>query len=321
MKRFIIMICVVVAVAGLWTAGWFYIAQRVGAEVAMLAEADGESVPRVTCEDLQVDGFPFHFAPRCTNAEIVMGDYDITLGQLQGTVLFYRPTHIQFFAAGPLEIADAFTGSRQQVTWSDMRGSVRLDGDRIGRISVLANNIVYADALFGDAVFGEAEHAEIHLVDATGSEGHDGLGAALDYFARIDGLESGPAEIENGTITLDGRLTGLPPMDVWGHPDALRIWQANDGVLSVRAIDAVAQDASLSASGDLHLDELGRLNGVIELTASGIRERLGDMEESQLVDVFLGSPDAQGMHRQSVTARNGTLVVGIIPVFALTPLF
>lgn len=49
MKRFAILIALVVIVTIGWIAGWFYIASRIESEVAVFAQADGQTQPRLEC--------------------------------------------------------------------------------------------------------------------------------------------------------------------------------------------------------------------------------------------------------------------------------
>src|SRR5690554_3658761 len=167
MKRFVIVIVVVLAVSALWAAGWMYVASRITAEAQALAQADGVTQPRLSCENFSVGGFPFSFSPHCANADIVSGDVTVSVPDIRATALFYRPTHFQIVATGPASISDAFTGAVTGLDWSNLHASVRLDGNRLARASLLADEIVYADMLLGEDVLATAQRGEFHLVDTS----------------------------------------------------------------------------------------------------------------------------------------------------------
>lgn len=321
MKRFPLMIVIVLALAALWSGFWYYVAGRISDEVQTLAQSDGITAPRITCQTFTVSGFPFHFSLICDGAEITSGDLTLSLPQVSGTALFYRPTHVQLFFDSPARLADAFTGSAQELQWETMRASVRLQGDRVARISMIGDNLVHADALFNEMVLGSANHVELHLVDATPSDAPVTGGQTLDIFARLDGTTIAGLDIENGDGRIDGRLTGVPSLDLLGHPELLRLWQMAGGELTLRGFEAKADGLEITAQGEASLDETGRLNASLEVSSNGLVERLPGLAEDPVAAMFLGHPDDSGTYSQTMSVRGGTVFVGILPVLSLEPVF
>jgi len=320
MKRFIALAVFVVAIAVIWTGGWFYVAGRVEAEIALLETADGYTQPRLTCGGLSVGGFPFQFHPRCDDARITSGDLDIALPRIDATALFYRPTHIQLFAEGPATITDAFYGTTQEVSWQNLRGSIRLEGDRIGRVSLAGTQLAYADALLGTTVVATADALELHLVDAPNAE-TPAAGDALDVYVSAENATAPALDLAQGEVVIDGRITGLPPLSLLTSPYALSLWQANGGALTLRTLEATASDLALDASGEARLDEQGRVNGTLALASRGLAERLRAFIEPELAEVFLGAVNEEGYNTQRITINEGVVQVGIIPVQTIPPLF
>jgi hypothetical protein len=322
MKRFVIMIVAVVAVSVLWMGGWFYIAGQVRGEILYLAQADGITQPRLVCDRLDVGGAPFSFSPRCTDAQITSGDMTIELAAITGTALFYTPTHIQLFATGPAKITDAFTGATQEVRWSNMHASLRLDNAMIERFSALADDLVYADMLIGETIIGTATHGEFHLLDATPADAPPGTGTVFDAYATLEDVTSQDNDIANGSVVIDARLSGLPDPALWGDPQVLGFWQALGGELVLRGIEASADGLSLTAQGAANLTDAGLVNGNLDIASQGVADRIaalvGDPSVAQIV---LGSPGEDGVSRQTLRVNDGTVVVGIIPVASLPPLF
>ncbi|MCD7061290.1 DUF2125 domain-containing protein [Pelagibacterium xiamenense] len=321
MKRFVILLVAILAVVGLWTGGWFYVAGQVRANIAAYAEADGVATPRITCAMLDVGGFPFKFSPHCAEPEIVSGDYTIRLADLAGTALFYRPNHLQIFANGPAQIVDAFTGSEQQVSWSSLRASLRLEGGELERLSVVADDIVYADALFGDATYAEATHAEFHVLDAVVDDEASMPGNVVDLYLMLEGVNSVPLGIADGTGDIDARLTGMPPMALWGHPDFLRIWAGNGGVAMLRDLSLDADTVMVNATGEARVSETGLIEASLELASEGVIERIDALQADPRAPLLTGAPDDEGIYRQNISVRGGTVFVGLIPVMGLAPIF
>lgn len=321
MKRFVIVIGAIGVVCAIWFGGWLFVADRIEGEIAALAANDGVTEPRLDCESLEVRGFPYRFAPRCEGPVITVGDLDIELAMVQGTALFYRPSHIQIFADGPARLTDAFSGASQELRWDDVHASLRFTDGRIARFSAIAENLVYADMLVGEDILGTAGGAELHLIDASAPDAVETEGAVLDLFARIEDLTIPAEEISNGVAILDARLTGVPEMALWGHPDLLRIWQMADGGLEVRELDASAEGLSVSGAGAVMLTETGRLSGRASLSSTGLVERFGELADDPVAAMLIGQPDADGAYSQTVSLRNGVVTVGIIPVMTIDPLF
>lgn len=321
MKRFPLLIVIVLALAALWAGFWYYVAGRISDEAQLLAQADGVTSPRIACQTFTVSGFPFHFSPICEGAEITSGDLTLSLPQVSATALFYRPTHLQLFFTSPARLDDAFTGSAHEVQWDTLRASLRLEGSRIGRVSMIGDDLVHADALFGAMVLGSADHLELHLIDATPSDAPHTGGQTLDVFARLEGTAIEGFDIADGDARLDGRLTGVPPLDLLGHPEILRLWQMAGGTLTLRAFEASAEGLEISARGEASLDETGRVDAALDLSSTGLVERFPGLADDPVAALFLGRPDDSGTYGQSLSVRGGTLFVGILPVLALEPLF
>ena len=146
-------------------------------------------------------------------------------------------------------------------------------------------------------------------------------GATLDVYARIEGAVAEGFEIANGEAIVDGQLTGLPPLDLLGHPDALRLWQMAGGTATLRQLDASADGLTLSATGEAALDDTGRLDAMLALSSRGLVERFPGLAQDPAAAIFLGRPDAEGVYTQNLSARGGTVFVGILPVMGLAPLF
>lgn len=322
MKRFIVMIVAVLVVCAIWMAGWFYVSGEIRSEIAYLAEADGITQPRLTCETLNVGGAPFSFSPRCDGAEITVEDTTISLANITGTALFYRPFHIQAFATGPARVTDAFTGAAQEIDWSNLHASLRIENGAIERVSALADDIVYTDTLFGQTEIGSAGRGEIHLLDTTPSDRQPGTGMLYDFYLTLEGVMSEPYDIANGDLVIDGRLSGVPDASLWSTPELLAYWQAYDGQIELRALNADADGLTLTAKGEARLNDLGQINGQVAITSEGIAGRIADLVgDPAMARMMLGNPDENGISRQTLTITNGNVVVGILPMANLPPLF
>lgn len=322
-KRIIILGSVVLAVVVAWSVAWYVLAGLVRQNIEALAQSDGVSEPRVTCETLNVGGFPFRFDLDCGNAQVVSGDIVVDVAAVRASMLVYSPTHAVASLQGPAKLTDSFTGSRNDLDWSSLEASVNLNSWRIGRVSVSGKDVVWSDALFGNAVIAKSALVEGHLFDIP--EQHDparGTAAIAGYLRMVDG--AWPAlTLNDSNAEVQVELSGLPD-DVrnWGDASLLLPqMQANGAKLKIVATRATDGDATLDASGELALDAEHRPEGQVTITSHGVEQRIGPVLGEPWRSLVLGTPTQDGGHTNLISLRAGAVFVGLVPVATLTPLF
>lgn len=321
-KRIIILGSVIAVVVLVWTIGWFVLAGVIRQNMEAQALADGVSSPKVTCGTLDVGGFPFRFDVDCTQARVVSGDLAVDVPAVRASVLVYRPTHAVASAQGPVAIEDSFTGTRNTVAFASLEASVRLEGWRIGRLSVVGQDVVWSDTLVGEAIIAQSPVVELHLLDMP--EQHDpaqGL-AALAGYARAEAVAWPALTLTGANAEAELELTGLPD-DVrnWGDPALLqRLQQAGGGlrIVSVRGTDAAA---TLNAEGNLALDPQGLVEGQISIASTGVAERIGPLLQEPWRTLVLGTPAQDGSHANQLNFRAGAVFSGLVPIASIPPLF
>ncbi|NOZ31965.1 MAG: DUF2125 domain-containing protein, partial [Alphaproteobacteria bacterium] len=199
MNKFMWLGAAVLGFVAVWTGGWYFLAGQVRGEIE---RASGSDEVQLNCAGLAIDGYPFRFDVTCTGAVIVSGDISVTSPQIKATALVYRPTHILAFVDAPISVSDAFSGSREQFTFSSLQLSARFSGllpDElaIARISMVASTLEWRKPLFGDRLEGRLDELEVHLV-ALEDNSERGLAA----FVQASGVKAEPDLFENGKIDI-----------------------------------------------------------------------------------------------------------------------
>ena len=331
MNRFVWLGLVVLLLAGLWSAGWFYAAGETRNAVAALGAADRD--PRLACGTLDITGFPFRFDLACTGASIVGGAVTTTVAGLKASVLVYNPTHAVISAQSPITVADAFTGSQRRIDFESAEGSVRVEtgdllkglggeGWRLARASLVADGVSLTDTLTVETLLLSASHLEAHLLDMP--ERHEpetGL-AALAAYARMDDVQAPALAITGGEASLEAELSGLPDdLRQFATPDALVRWRDAGGQLKLVSLDGTAGEEFLRSSGTLALDSAARVEGQIQLASKGLVERSGTLIPEDWKGIVLGQQAADGSYSQTLNLRGGFIFAGLLPVGQLEPLF
>ncbi|SMQ86276.1 hypothetical protein SAMN06295905_3580 [Devosia lucknowensis] len=321
-KRIIILGTLVLFVVLAWTAGWYFIAGQVRSQVEMLALADGETTPQVTCETLNVVGFPFRFDIDCVNATVVSADLMVQVPGLRASVMVWRPTHVVASARGPATLSDAFTGLQQEISWSLLDASVRLDNWRIARLSVSGTDLAWNDRLFGETLIAKSPAIEMHLLDIPEQHNAETGRAALAGYLRAQDVEAPGMAVAATNAEVELEISALPD-DIrnWGAVPFLQDWQQAGGTLRVVGIRASDGTADLTATGDLALDPQGYPVGSIAIDSIGVAERIGPFIEEPWRTLVLGVPGEDGRHKNQINFANGALSSGLVPIAQLAPLF
>ena len=322
MKKIIALGVVVFLVVAGYSAAWLWAAGQASAYVKTLETADGVSMPRLVCGSFGIGGFPFGFDATCTNATIESGDVTVTVSGVKASAEVYRPTHVLLFAQSPVSIDDAFTGSRSRVDFTSAQASVRLDGWRLGRASLVVAEPVWNDAVLDDRLIARADKFEAHLLDVPGK--HDAAAglATLAQYVLVEGLDAPGFEIGSGKSTFEGEVTNLPDdVRTYGDGDLLQRWQAAGGTFTITGFKGDDATSSFDASGTLGLDTGGRLEGQLKLHSRGVVERLGPMIPEQYKGWIVGTPAVDGSYSQTFNLAAGVVFSGLVPTGVVPPLF
>lgn len=323
MKRIIALVVIgILVLAGLaWTAGWFYIARQIRAEVLALAAGNGQTTPRFTCAKLGVTGYPFGFAVSCAGARLVSGDTTLTLPRLRAGLGVFDLSHVVATATGPLRRADAFTGSKSQLDWTDMRAHLTLKGWRIGHFSLLANKFAYADTTAGRTQIATLARLDITGLDIPEQFNPANGRAGLAIYATADNFSAPGAAVNGAEVSLEADLDALPDdIRTFGDAGFVGAWQRAGGAIKLYGLKAHDANASLDIAGTLALDPELRAQGQLKIVSKGLVERFGNLVPQHLSALLLGAPAPDGTYSQTLNLRAGVVMDGIIPVAALPPL-
>jgi hypothetical protein len=322
MKKIIALgVVVFVLVAG-YTAAWFWAAGQATAYVKTLETADGLSTPRLVCGDFAIGGYPFGFDATCTNATIVSGDVTATVSGLKASAEVYRPTHVLIFAQSPVSVDDAFTGSRSRLDFATAQASVRLDGWRLGRASLVVTEPIWNDTVLEDRLVAKAGKLEAHLLDVPGRHDTTAGLATLAQYLSVDGLDAPGFEIGSGKSTFEAEITNLPDdIRTYGNADLLKRWQAAGGKYTIVGFKGDDATSSFDASGTLGLDTGGRLEGQLKLHSRGVVERMGPVIPEQYRGWIVGTPADDGSYSQTLNLAAGVVFSGLVPTGMIPPLF
>lgn len=309
----------VIVLALAYSAAWLFGAHMIRTQVEQAMADYTTEVSSADCADLGISGFPFRFDVTCSDLSVTEGDIAISLPELKATVLVYRPTHLLWFAQGPASYDDAFTGTRQQLSWAQLRGSARSNGWALARISIEGEDFNLIDTLLGEREIASVAHLEAHALDMP--EQWNELTARSEIAVLVDmvGVDMAELDLSDGSVRLEAEVPGIPDdMRRWTLPTLVANWRDDP----VRLIGLHAEDSrsEVNIVGTLGTTSDAHLTGDFDLTTRNVHELLTALVAPQMLDIFLGQQSDDGSYYRAYSIRDGVLLAGNLPVMVTPPL-
>lgn len=338
----IVPLAVLVALGIVWSAVWFYAANRAEREIDAWMGREAQLGRIWSCGERSLAGFPFRFELRCQKPTLETRGGDrmrFTAVSAQAVAQIWAPNHLVAEFTGPGRVEDLNTGALYAATWSlvQMSGVGDLSGQP-QRFSLQAHDVKLeqpATATTAASPIGGAHLFEFHARRAAST---DGKPDGIDYAAGVTGAESALLAAFGVSGPLDAALQGtvtaaadLRPMPV---AQRLRAWAEAGGALRLERLTITTPQVAASATGLLSLGRAGRLNGSLDLGFAGLNDLVQGLgkagaipRESALIVGALamagkpGTVAGRSGTTFALTFEAGTLKLSGLPVGHVPPLF
>lgn len=283
----------VTAVAVLWSAYWVMALQAARGEFARERAKQAEKGIALKCGEESWGGYPFRFEYRCANPVATRdGQLALAATELRAVAMAYKPWHVIAFLAGPTGITVPGRPPLQ-VTHDPAQASVILQSASSARLTININ-AVNADGLL---------QARNILISARTSDMRQ-----ADYDISATALRLAPP--------------GLPTLSADTFTSQGTI--SNAQILVIKSATLQQGDLSLSAGGQVELDELRRPKVQITIKTNNaarllalLRDayQLSEQEQSAFAALL-----AVAGNQLTLTANDGQLFAGPLKVGDLQPL-
>jgi hypothetical protein len=316
-----------------WSVFWYVSATITGREIGEWIKREAEDGRDWTCPDRSVGGYPFRIEITCKNPSFSGPAAGIpVLGKLGGIHLvaqIYDPKLVVGEADGPFDFTLAQDGSRVAGNWKLLQISVRGGPDALQRASLIADNIELTGSVANGRAFSAgADNLQVHL--------RRGAQAQRAYDFALTSRNTASADLDNATGTsvpatlqFAGTVTQAETIGGGTIPQLLERWRVAGGSLVLDSAALVKGTLNAQGTGTLHIDNTHRLDGRIDVTASGLApvlQRYGIAP--QVLDIggligglLTGRAPAQntGQIRVALTFDHGRLGLGPVKGLALLP--
>jgi hypothetical protein len=182
---------------------------------------------------------------------------------------------------------------------------------------------VWNDVVIEDQprLIASADHAEAHLIDLPAKYDASKHLQALGQYAEIDNLNAPGFAINAGKTTLEGEVSNLPDDVRTYDATLLKRWQQAGGQFMLVSFKGDDGDNRFAATGNLNLDDQGRVGGQLKLNSKGVVERVQDAIPPQLRGVVVGAQAADGSYSQPFNIAAGVVFAGLLPATVIPPVF
>lgn len=255
-RRFLWLAAFIVLLFGGYSAGWFYLADRLETQAQAAFASLNKDGASAQCADAQARGFPFRLGIFCNSVafEDTAQGISVTTGSFRSAGQIYDPRHLVAELDGPARLDLPQTGPLA-LQWENLRASIRLATPLPERLSLESRNVTVATS-DGQAL-ASAETFESHMRPD---------GADLDLAARFEGLTLDPAILAGNSLP---PLTGEADLKVDNgvslvgrHVTSLR---GQSGTIRNMAL-STGETSAIIVSGPYAIDQDGLLDAQIKLT-------------------------------------------------------
>ncbi|ENQ03793.1 hypothetical protein C031_01817 [Brucella abortus F6/05-2] len=327
-KRTITLVIAVPVFIAAYTAGWFYIADRLEAEArADMARLDAQGVG-VQCENLHMGGYPLRINVVCDSISWQRPSEGMAFraGKFSSGSPLYAPYSLTNALTGPAFIE--FPGiSPLEVNWSKFTSNTRLARPFPTEIEIAARDV--AVGLRTEPTKTEPlsslEHMNVQIDGSTGM---------LKLMGRFAGLKFAPSVIGNAkSPELDG-VADIDISDAEGllASDSESVYQrlrGHSGTIN-QAFVSMPNGAMVSLTGPFSVNEDGLINADLKLTlvnaqslaqaGQAVFPAQGGNIATVLFALSAMPKDENGNPTMEIAIRKGKASAGFIPLGRLPAL-
>ena len=317
-------VIVVVILAVIYTAGWFFLARTVKARIFTLLEGQGKADVVLACGDVNYKGFPLDFGFSCDEMHVRDRSSGMVLDtpQLSAEAPVYSPWTVFTTVTGPVSL-ESGTGALLRTEFDGLDGKLVYRGGAPRLVSFDLSGLV---ARFSDPAEQQGtlttERAQALVRNNDGD-----LDVALTLTNAVLRPQNGGnaldpvslsllATVDDGGPMLDKRLT-------------LQDLRGKSGLLNEATIIVGESDSRLALSGRFSFDKEGYLDGRFSFELTGIEIVAKAIELayppaanavatiSGLVKTFTGGKRSITM---DVRVSHGRASMGLIPLGKIPPI-
>jgi hypothetical protein len=322
-RKYIVLLILVLALAGGWSALWYYAASTTAETIAGWREREAKVGRIHSCGTQAIAGFPFRVEVRCERAGLDLRGaqpLELKTADILIAAQIYQPTLLISEFTGPLTVSEPGRPPNIVANWALGQSSVRGTPKAPERVSIVldAPIIERMDASVAQPMV-KAKRIEIHGRMAEGSATGNPV---IELVLRL-AAASLPAVHPLAVAPIDADVTavlrGMKDFSPKPWPVRFREIQAAGGRIDVTQARIAQGETVAVGKGALSLNARGRLEGQLLVTVAGLEPFLNTLGVERIapatpaVDKLAGALDrfAPGLGAAARQQAGAGIVAGI----------
>ncbi|HTC06229.1 MAG TPA: DUF2125 domain-containing protein, partial [Xanthobacteraceae bacterium] len=268
-------VCVVIVLAAVWCALWYYAAGIADRTMSGWIAREAAAGRVYTCGSQTISGFPFRIEADCTTAGATISStqppFAVGAKDVSVAAQVYRPTLLVGEISSPLTVAEPGQPARFVANWSRARGSVSGLPPEPDSVSVTLDH-PHVDQLAGanGTTLFAADHAEFQGRIVGGSAANNPVIDALLTFAAATTPTLHPLLADPVQGEVDVVFRGFKDLTPKPWPQRFREMQASGGNIEITRLRLERPDTIIVGAGTLTVNANGKLNGLIRVGIAGL---------------------------------------------------
>ncbi|KAA3515773.1 MULTISPECIES: DUF2125 domain-containing protein [Agrobacterium] len=323
-RKFLFLGFGIIVFVAIYSAGWFYAAQRLQETVIRTLAPGGAASVSGECRDIAFRGYPFRIGLFCSKVDVKDTRNDVTasFGALRSAAQIYSPGHIVWELDSPATIQ---TGHGLGVTaqWANLQSSLTTKLKGIDRTSLVIDGLkaTAVSSVTDQTIDFDAAKTEVHL--RQNGPDLDGAITLTDASTVIKGWpQLLPRLNAIGDITLAGKagmIDGSDRTGLYGASGELR-----------RVMLDIGDGRTMRITGPFSFDDQGYLSGQFKLEIEKLGEWADNAKQTfpqlqstidtarKLLRALAGGGDRASV--DLVVDRGRATVSGFIPLGKIPPI-
>ncbi len=324
MKKGIFLLSVILILIAGWSAGWFYVAEKVETVISDTKTRLADRGRDFQCTNQAINGYPFRISLNCD--EVLYADeftgVIFEAGELKSAAQAYQPNKAVVELKPPANLTLP-NGDQFNTSWNSMRTSLRAGLSGPENLSLHGKQITFIPAknpnhtmlvkdmqLHGRQIGDNNVNLAIKLIE---TRSQNTLWPSFDLSTTLL-LEDSYKDIVNRTSILRvAKTKGLK-----GQIEHFQYSPKEGGMLEVSGPARVSKQGLLSGNFDVTVRDLPKL--LTALSKSFPQERQKFADASNAVSL-LSKETGKNEITLPITIRDGRISIGIIPLGKLPPLY
>lgn len=300
--------------------GWNWTADKLKASLNDKLAEFSSNGKTITCNNLDIEGFPFRLGVRCSHTAFDDNDRRIgfSAGALRTAAQIYKPGKIIAELDGPMLLSNK--SNQLEVNWQNLKASANIDLTNISRTSIEASElrIDLENTIFKGLGSLLADDLQIHLKQNENDLDVAASAEKLTAYAKDDKIILPSSEFFIVAKLLDGA-------NALAHTRLGKDFSIRNSDINLEHFNFISENgAKISVDGPINISAKGLLSGELNLTVSKVSEFLQIAQKNNpeiaqslaQINAFLPmfQSGANGDIKIKLTLRDGFVQAGLFPL-------